>query len=46
VINTLLGNPEARARAEAAAHAHAMARFAPAIAHADLFNLLESRLFY
>ena len=45
-ILALLGDPQARHRAEVAACDFVRARFSPGIAHADLFNFLESRLFY
>ena len=46
VILAILGNPGDRHRAEIAASDFARARFSPSVAHADLFNFLESKLFY
>ena len=46
VILALLGDPAARRRAETAAADFARARFSPSVAHADMFNFLESKLFY
>jgi glycosyltransferase involved in cell wall biosynthesis len=45
-ICTLLLDPAARAAMEAAALDYARRALAPEVVHADLFNLVESRLFY
>lgn len=45
-IIALLSDPKARHKAEIAAYDFARAHFSPSIAHTDLFNLLESKLYY
>lgn len=45
-ICELLLDPERRHQMEAAAIAHAQEKLAPHVVHSDLFNLLESRLYY
>ncbi|WP_412074396.1 glycosyltransferase [Tritonibacter mobilis] len=45
-VMTLLKNPEKRASIEQAAYAFSQTRLQPEVVHSNLFNFLESRLYY